>query len=127
MKTILFLFVILFGENLVAQEWKYITTGTDGTEYYYKPNTSKNAWIKQVSSKTTYYSKAGLKKTVDGYSITLWKFDCEEKKIGLVQCSTYNTNGETLNTVTFKDYEIEFTYPIPGSTGESMINAFCSN
>ena len=43
MKTILFLFVILFGENLVAQEWKYITKSANGTEYYYKPNTSKTA------------------------------------------------------------------------------------
>jgi hypothetical protein len=129
MKTILLLFVIMFGENLFAQEWKYITKSTDGTEYYYKPNTTKTAWVKQVSSKTSYYSKSekGQKKIVDGYHICLWKFDCEEKKLGLAQQNTYDINGEMLNAVTLKDYDIEMIYPVPDSIAENLINTFCSN
>ena len=126
MKTILFLFVILFGENLVAQEWKYITKSANGTEYFYKPNTSKTAWIKQVSSQTAYYEK-GQKKIVDGYNLTLWRFDCEDKKIGVVQQNTYNADGELLNTFTLKEYEIELTYVVPDTIGENLINTFCSN
>ena len=114
---------------MIAQEWKYIIKSADGTEYYYKPNTSKTAWVKQVSSKTSYYSKEekGQKKIVDGYHVCLWKFDCEEKKIGLAQQNTYNTNGEVLSAITFKEYDIEMIYPNPDSIAENLINAFCSN
>jgi hypothetical protein len=129
MKTVLLLFIVFIGENLTAQEWQYIATSSDGTEYYFKPNSSKTGWIKQVSAKTDYFPKElkGQKKTINGYNICLWKFDCDEKQIGLIQKNTYSSNGEVVDSIIIKDYNIEMLYVVPDSTGERLLKAFCFN
>ncbi|WP_322969505.1 surface-adhesin E family protein [Faecalibacter sp. LW9] len=125
MKIIL-LFFLSFGCNLFAQdsEWNYIGTGTDKTKYYFKINSENTAWTKEESKETVYFVK-NLKKTIDGYHLSLWKFDCDEKQIGIVQKNTYSKDGKLIDNISLKSYEVEMDYVVPDSIGESLIKSFC--
>lgn len=117
MKKILLLFALLISCNvLFAQksEWELIAEGVDSTMYYYKPNTKNTAWIKVVEEKN---------KNVE-YLINLYQFDCDERKIGVVQVVSYK-NGKVLNSTTLKSYEIEMRYVVPESIGETLLLYFC--
>jgi hypothetical protein len=82
--------------------------------------------VKIVSEKTEYYPNKSTKKSyVDGYQLQLLKFDCREKKLGLVQHNVYSKDGKVLSTLEVKDYMIDMSYVIPDSLGENMINFFC--
>lgn len=119
MKKILLLFALLISCNILfaqKSEWKLIAEGADSTMYYYKPNTKNTAWIKGVKAK----------RKDDEYYITLYQFDCEERKIGAVQDITYK-NGKVLNNVVLKSYEIEMGYVIPESIGETLLLYFCQD
>lgn len=101
---------------MFSQDWEEILMGND-SKYYYKPNTDKTGWIKEVSDKTAYYStnKAQSKKIIDGYKIILYKFDCSEKQIGILQMTTYSKSGKVLKTTKINEYLVEMDYVIPES------------
>ncbi len=126
MKTILFFCFLLLSKFCYSQDWKLLFEVEDGT-YYYKPNTSETAWIKVVSNKTTYYpNKASTKlKTVDGYTIVLWKFNCEDRKLGLIQSNVYSKDGKLLDSIERNELLVDMRYVIPESIGEQMLTKFC--
>lgn len=126
MKKILLLLSIFVCALGYAQDWKPIFEAED-VAYYYKPNTKNTAWIKEVSKETKYYKKdsTGLEK-IDGYTLTLWKFDCENKKIGPIQINVYSKEGNLLNNLFENDYVVDMKYIVPDSKGEGFLNIFCS-
>ena len=81
-----------------------------------------------ISSKTEYYPKTstGLK-VMDGYIVTLWKFDCENKKAGLVQQNVYSKEDNLLASLKQNQYLEEMIYTIPDSVGEGFLGVFCNN
>lgn len=118
------LFIFSFG---YSQDWKFIfENNTDS--FYYKPNTEDTAWIKVISGKTEYFPKTstGLR-VIDGYILTLWKFDCENKKAGLLQWNIYSKEDSLLSSLKQNKYLIEMAYVIPDSVGEGFFGAFCNN
>ncbi|WP_332032718.1 surface-adhesin E family protein [Kaistella sp.] len=127
MKNILLLATIFLFSNLYSQtnEWEFIGSAPDSNSYYYKPNSENKAWIKIESPQLEYINKEGQRKYVDGYQVTLWQFDCEEKQIGIVQTTTYDKKGLVLNTLSIKNFEIDMTYVNPDSMGEVYLTAFC--
>lgn len=110
-----------------AQDWKYIFENNTDT-FYYKPNTENTAWIKVISSKTEYYPKTstGLK-IIDGYTLTLWKFDCENKKTSLLQWNVYSKEDSFLAGLQQNKHVVEMDYDIPDSVGEGFFHVFCNN
>ncbi|MCD9853357.1 hypothetical protein LUD75_01470 [Epilithonimonas sp. JDS] len=110
-----------------AQEWKYIFENDTDT-FYYMPNTENTAWIKVVSGKTEYHPKSstGLK-VIDGYVLTLWKFDCDNRKAGLVQWKVYSKEDSLLNSLVQNKHLTEMAYVIPDSVGEGFLGVFCNN
>ena len=97
------------------------------TDYYYKLNSYNTAWTKEISKKTKYYpTRSETPRIIDGYQINLQKFDCSEKKMGIIQITTYSKSGKVLKTSKSTDYYVEMNYVIPDSLGESLLNAFCS-
>ncbi|WP_379964893.1 hypothetical protein [Epilithonimonas sp. UC225_85] len=110
-----------------AQDWKYIFENNTDT-FYYKPNTENTAWIKVISGKTEYYPKTstGLK-VIDGYVLTLWKFDCENKKAGLIQWNAYSKEDSFLVSFQQNTYLLEMVYAIPDSLEQGFLGVFCSN
>ena len=131
MKKILLLFLInsiyfqFYGQE---REWQYITTDSENREFYFKSNSYNTAWTKEVSSKITYFpdNKIQNKKIIDGYQITLYKFSCSEKKLGVGQITTYSKMGTALKTSRLDEYEIEMDYVIPDSIGEELLESFCN-
>lgn len=125
MKKILLLLSLLVFSLSYSQDWKLIFE-TDGVFYYYKPNTKSTAWIKAVSDKTEYYSIDSLdKKMTEGYILTLWKFDCDDKKINPIQINVYSKDGTPLQSVKKDEDETEMFFVIPDSVGEGFFNVFC--
>lgn len=81
-----------------------------------------------ISVKTEYYPKnsTGLK-VIDGYTLTLWKFDCEHKKTGLIQWNVYSKEDNLLTSLKQNQYLAEMAYAIPDSVGEGFFGVFCNN
>lgn len=129
-KTLQLLFLNIFVCQIYGQttEWKYITTDSAKREYYFKKNSHETAWTKEVSKTIVYFTgdKMQDEKVVDGYQINLYKFGCSDKKIGIVQVSTYSKSGEVLKTTKIKDDLVEMNYVLPDSVGESFLQSFCS-
>ena len=125
MKTILFLFFFSIFSFTYSQEWKFLLT-TGESEYFYRPNNSETAWFKIVSAKTEYYDKSLRKlKTVDGHKILLCKFDCENKKMGLIKFTTYNKEGKVIEYDSKNEVLVNMDYVNPDSVGEAMLYEFC--
>lgn len=120
--------MLFVGANLFSQDWEYVTTGEDNTKYYYKPNTSTTAWIKEESDKIMYYptNKIQSKKIIEGYQITLYKYDCSDKQMGIIQITTYSKLGKVLKSSKVNEYLVDMNYVIPDSVGESILNSFCN-
>lgn len=125
MKKILLLLSLLVCALSYAQDCKLIFEA-DNVAYYYKPNTKNTAWIKEVSDKTEYESEDSLEtKVIKGYQITLWKFDCADKKIGPIQINVYSKEGKPLQSVKKDEDETEMFFVIPDSVGEGFFKVFC--
>ncbi len=124
-KTLLLLsfFILSFG---YSQDWEMLFE-IEGATYYYKPNTDDNAWIKIVSAKTEYYPDKFSKKAkiVDGHKILLWKFDCRNKKIGIIKTSTYSKDGKMLYSDSINEFLAEMDYVNPDSVGDALLTVFC--
>ncbi|WP_439480931.1 surface-adhesin E family protein [Chryseobacterium aquaticum] len=128
-KTLIFIFIISFLKVYSQQsDWKYITGSKDNVEYFFKPKSHNTAWTKQVSKKVKYYTSGNVKslKTIDGYEIVLYKFDCSEKKLGLGSSVIYSKLGDVIKSTDIDEYEIEMFYIIPDSVGETILNSFCA-
>jgi hypothetical protein len=88
------------------------------------------AWIKIVSEKTEYYPKnlyrlSDKPKKTDGYKLVLWKFDCASKKLGIIQSSVYNKDGEIIDSYKKNEILVEMDYVNPDSIGEALLGIFC--
>jgi hypothetical protein len=121
--TLIFFSFFTFG---FSQDWKFIFESNDQS-YYYKPNTENTAWIKVVSEKIEYYpNKASNKKSVvNGSEVLLWKFDCESKKLGLLQMNIYSKSAKLLSSLNINEYLVEMNYVTPDSIGEGIFKVFC--
>lgn len=128
MKKILFLITFLATSFSYSQvkDWEFILESENGT-YYYKPNNNRTAWVKVVSDKTKYYPKETYPKAkiIDGYVMALWKFDCDEQKMGIVKSTTYSKDGKSLDSFSEDENFVDMDYVNPDSVGEALLNTFC--
>ena len=126
MKKILLLLSLLIFSLSYSQEWKFLFE-INNESFFFKPNTKNTGWIKVISEKTEYYLKNIVNVQVtDGYTKTLWKFDCENKKIAPLQINVYSKTGGLLQSIKKDEYETEMLFVIPDSVGEGFLNAFCN-
>lgn len=123
MKKILLLLSLLLFSISYAQDWKFLFKEPNKT-YYYKPNTKNTAWIKIVSNKIEYYQSRVLK-SVDGYKLMLYKFQCDPKKIGIKQIIVYSKKGKLMRNMAEKDHLIEMSNVTPKTNAELFLNVFC--
>ncbi len=126
MKKILLLLLLLTFSLSYAQDWKFLFENNNES-FFFKPNTKNTGWIKVISEKTEYYLKNIVNVQVtDGYTKTLWKFDCENKKIAQLQIHVYSKTGGILQSVENEESSLKTTYVIPDTVGEGFLNAFCN-
>lgn len=125
MKKLLLLLSIISFSNSYSQKWEPLFDSEKGS-YYYKANTDDTAWTKLVFEKIEYYSsKTRKSEIVDGYKMTLWKFDCEKKKLGIIQAIVYSKDGKSLDSFSQNEVLVEMNYVIPESIGERLLWSFC--
>lgn len=128
MKKFLFLITFLITSFSYSQvkDWEFILESENDT-YYYKPNNNRTAWVKVVSEKTKYYPKETYPKAkiIDGYVMALWKFDCDEQKMGIVKSTTYSKDGKSLDSFSENEILVDMDYVNPDSIGEALLNTFC--
>ncbi|MCB0743365.1 MAG: hypothetical protein KDC67_05635 [Ignavibacteriae bacterium] len=127
MKQILVLILIVFSIKSYSQNWEQILQ-TEQEEYFYKSNTHNTAWVKVVSDKIEYLSDKTQKTViVDGYKMVLWKFDCRQKQIGIIQALVYNKDGEVLNSFKQDEILVDMNYVVPETIGETLLYKFCED
>ncbi len=117
----LFLFIFSFS---YSQDWKFLFK-EPSKAYYYKPNNENTAWIKIVSNKIEYY-QSGVLKSVDGYKLLLWQFECNPKKMGIKQIIVYSKKGKLMRKMPQKGYSVEMEDVIPTTNAEIFLNIFCN-
>lgn len=123
MKKILLLLLLLVFSLSYAQDWKFLFKEPNKT-YYYKPNSENSAWIKIVSNKIEYY-QSNVLKSVDGYKLMLYKFQCNPKKIGIKQIIVYSKKGKLMRNMSEKDHLVDMQYANPKTNVELFLNVFC--
>ena len=124
MKKIILVFLVFPFANIYSQQWEIMNIrDSDNTEYSYKSKSSNTAWVKTVQDKIEYF-KNGKSAYTKGHEIVLYKFDCEEKKMGIMQVTVYDTNNNPLEIVDLGENR-KMQYVIPDSIGESLLLHFC--
>ncbi|KFC20216.1 hypothetical protein [Chryseobacterium sp. FH1] len=124
-KILLFLSLLLFSLSY-SQDWKTISLN-DEEAVFYKYNTDDTAWFKTVSEKTEYYPKnSKVAKIVNGYTLALFKFDCDDKKMGLFQMNVYSKEGKLLDHFEVNEILADMSYVVPETMGERYFNEFCN-
>lgn len=125
-QTSIFAFLIIINFAYSQKTWIPITTSFEPREETFMAvNTNNTIWIKKVSENTKVYVNQE-KKIIDGYQLLLFKIDCDNRKLGLIQVATYDKKGEVVNSTKLKDYEVEMDYVIPDSVGETYLDTYCN-
>ncbi len=123
---LLFLLFVPLSEAF-SQDWTYFTSSTDGVDYFYKNHSEdvlyKKIWIKAVGKKLSRISKGNKKIFYSGYSVALYNVDCSAKSSAIIKLSHYSSNGTFLSSS--NGNEFSFSYPNPGTIGESIVEAAC--
>lgn len=124
MKTAFLFMSLLISSYCYSQDWEYLLENEDGT-YYFKLRNSNSIWLKTVSEKTVYFNEQGVKRIIDGQTITLFRVDCDELRLGLLSVTVYNKMGQTMQSETIKEFMIDWEYALPDSIGELIVNKAC--
>ncbi|MDP9957997.1 hypothetical protein J2X97_003671 [Epilithonimonas hungarica] len=124
MTRILFSLSLLLFSFSYSQEWKFLFNESNRT-YYYKTNDETTAWIKIVSNKIEYY-QSGILKSIDGYKLMLYKFQCNSKRIGVKQIIVYSKKGKLMRKMTEKDNLVDMQYAPKKSNARTFLNVFCN-
>jgi hypothetical protein len=97
--------------NPSSPEWRYLTTSTDGQDYYFLPKSR------------SYYAEVWFKDEEAGETkISLKRYDCESGADRLLQVNTFRGNQSVGNSV-YKDSE--WGYSEPKTIGAAMLRAAC--
>ena len=125
-----FILFLMFAplSNVFAQDWTYFTSSTDGVDYFYKNHSEdalyKKIWIKAVGKKLSRISRGNKKIFYSGHSIVLYNIDCRAKSAAIIKLSHYSSNGTFIDSS--NGNEFAFSYPNPGTIGESIVEAACN-
>jgi|GEM_PF-5963722 len=117
MKQLFILLLILANLTTQAQEWQNIGEDDKGMTYNIKAHSPNKVWVKQ-----SFPNDPSSKK-----SITLYLFNCDQKKLGEVQETLYDPDGGIEHsTGTTSDYIVQMNYVVPESMEEWILEAACA-
>ena len=135
MKKILFGIIFLITIATYSQEskeegkdykgWIFISSEENGDELYYQKFKKDYTWFKTVYNKPKEHKELFVEKphTIIGH-LTLYKFDCDEKELG-VKSQGYLTEDGVVdyNQDRFEKMKI----PFPDTMQMYYLNYFCDN
>ena len=123
-----FLIIILLSFTTIgySQEWKSIHKSNDGIEVFFK-NQSKNlVWVKTTNIDV---DKGDIlnSEIVKGQRIRLIKFNCQDKKMGVIATIEYDNNGEEIFSNQKKEILVDMEYPYPDTFNEFILKKYCNS
>lgn len=136
MKYLLCVALLLSGSQLFAQtdeptdqpDWIYVCKKTNGLDKFYMKSTCVSAndhvikiWVKDIAASFTYSGRTYRNVSTE----TLYEFDCSGRQLQIDQAVTYDSEGNTIESYEYEDYERKWTDVVPGSIGEMLLNEAC--
>ena len=147
MFSLTFSFVLLFSHYAGSEEgrWKLFGRSMTGTLWYMDTETvtrpAENivaVWVKSVPDKTRTDATEEKEKTeailkriqekyFGDYEYTdgLWELDCSKSLFRLLYFCAYNKGGDILTSRMSPD--AEWSFVLPASAGEALLEAVCSH
>ena len=135
MKKILFGIIFLITIATYSQEskeegkdykgWIFISSEENGDELYYQKFKKDYTWFKTVYNKPKEHKELFVEKphTITGH-LTLYKFDCDEKELGIKSQGYLTEDGVVdYNQDRFEKMKI----PFPDTMQMYYLNYFCDN
>lgn len=128
-KTLLLVGVLFLNISAFSQDWIKVGSEPDGTEYYLKNNTVNKTGNKKVFSKTVAkdleYSNNGKIYKVDGSSIILYEYDCNNRRMKMLSISYYDSKEKLVYTTTIPSKYIEWKNVSSGTVNEMLFENSC--
>lgn len=121
----LFIVFALISTLTYSQEWEKLTTSKDGKEFFIRPHSKTSAWIK-ITNADVYKSPLDSE-SVKGVVMVLFRFDCENLKLGTLASVEYDNDGKVLRSDQTEEILVDMEYPIPDSYGEYYLKTFCES
>ena len=135
MKKILFGIIFLITIATYSQEskeegkdyggWIFMTSQDNGDEIYYQTFKKDYTWFKTVYNKPKEHKELFVEKphTITGH-LTLYKFDCDEKELGIKSQGYLTEDGVVdYNQDRFEKMKV----PFPDTMQMYYLNYFCDN
>ena len=130
-KVFLVMLALIGMDAYAAPEWVLASKSNENITYVdinsisqvreYAYTHYKKAWFKQVIYNDI--SKDGM--TVGDYTMSLDWFDCSGDSSGTKQIVSYKKNGQIVPNSSRSRSYVNMTDVIPGTVGESMLQAVC--
>jgi len=108
-----------------SQKWEKLSTTEKGEEIFLRPHSKNSAWIKFTN--TDVQKNLFDSDKVKGIIMTLYRFDCENLKLGELAKTIYDDKGEVITSDQPDEILVEMLYPIPDSYGEYFLKTFCKS
>lgn len=108
-----------------VSDYEYIDK--DSIEYYVDDYSStkfdkKTYWIKKIYSEDFFKDIEKITKKKVSYCLIKEVIDITQKRYAIKAIVIYDKDGNSIYTITYKDYELEWNTIIPDSYGELRYN-----
>jgi hypothetical protein len=127
MKRLLLLLMLV--SQPVWAEWVEAGRSGEGTgahNYYWDPTTvrktanGRRAWLMSSWDQPQTRSFGNYQSTKE-----LWEFDCAGERVRTLQASAYSGPNGAGEELAKRDNPVAWSFAIPGSNGEYLLNAAC--
>ncbi len=122
--------LLLFPLQSHAASWEYVGSSGSKTRGDYTEIFIDTENIKRISSnKYSYWEKIDYSKNKTekaNYELQKWDIDCDNSVARIRASVKYNSSGGVLESVSWSEYQSEWTSLVPESIGEALGEKVCS-
>ena len=101
----------------------YVTSDTDGSDYYYDSESMRNVDGNIAVWEIEDASKNNNKKYRSSRVRIL--YDCKNESYAFMMILKYNASGTPIESFTWEPYERQFRSIVPGTTGATQFDVIC--
>ena len=124
MKRFLIIILISFTTIGYSQEWESIHKSNDGIEVFFKNHSKNLVWVKTTNIDLVN-RKTDDSEIVKGERVRLIKFDCEDKKMGVIATIEYDDNDEEIFSKQKQEILVDMEYPYPDTFDDFILKKYC--
>ena len=123
------IFSIFLSMWAVGQDWRQVTTASDGSKYSIKKTTTNSTgnsqvWVRKEARIIKYFDSSSNEKQVwGGQEISLHEYNCTLNKYRFLQMVIYDASAKIVKAT---DYPSKWAFVIPDTSGEKIMEAVCN-